>query len=58
MMSIFTGPGDRARLLALGDVDQRERDAVEEAKNRRIDRDIANLPDSAFVGLLTLVRSA
>lgn len=48
VQSIFTGPSDRERLAALGDVDQRERDAVEEAKNRRIDRDILALPDSAF----------
>jgi hypothetical protein len=31
----FTGPSDRERLLALGDVDQRERDAVAAAKARR-----------------------
>jgi hypothetical protein len=31
----FTGTGDRDRLLALGDVDQREREAVERAKRIR-----------------------
>lgn len=31
----FTGPSDRERLLALGDVDQREREAVAAAKARR-----------------------
>lgn len=31
----FTGISDRERLLALGDVDQKERDAVERAKRIR-----------------------
>ena len=31
----FTGPSDRERLLALGDVDRKEREAVERAKRVR-----------------------
>lgn len=31
----WTGVGDRERLLALGDVDQKERDAVKRAKHIR-----------------------
>lgn len=37
--AVFTGPGDRARLLALGDVDQREREAVRAAEERRANAD-------------------
>lgn len=39
MVSKFEGPGDRERLAALGDVDAREREAVEEAKQRREEAD-------------------
>lgn len=40
--SIWSPVGDRERLLALGDVDQREREAVARAKQARATRDALN----------------
>ena len=51
MFCNFTGPSDRQRLAALGDVDAREREAVEEAKARRAAADAAE----DFDGLLVTV---